>query len=209
MQNQKSSKEFTSQYDWSNPDQESRSSCSQSLLCRMWLSWSLSGTSPFRNKRIFEVFHQVGVAEAFPDIGGVQGWWKQCWRSGCCCHAHWPTNAIRNGTGGCPWGIILIFVIMLYVQFEEMMAEASMHRLGAFSPYFHLGRAIEVILRILGTARSSLYSIIQNRPLCTRSYPLTLTLPSLAASMCLSPTFPVDPSPTPLSLNFPRGREVQ
>ena len=31
----------------------------------MWLSWSLSGTSPFRNKRILEVFHQVGVAEAF------------------------------------------------------------------------------------------------------------------------------------------------
>ena len=57
--------EFTSRYDWSNPDQESRSSCSQSLLCRMWLSWSLSGTSPFRNKRILEVFHQVGVAEAF------------------------------------------------------------------------------------------------------------------------------------------------
>lgn len=149
-----------------------------------------------------------GIPSAFPDSGGVQGWWKQCWRSGCRCHAHWPTNAIRNGTGGRPQGIILTFV-MLWVQFEEMMAEASKHRLGAFSPYFHLGSAIEVILRILSTARSSLYSIIQNRPLCTPSYPLTLTLPSLAASMCLSPTFPVDPSPTPLSLNSRRGWEVK
>merc|ERR1719494_90408 len=34
-------------------------------------------------------------------------------------------------------------------QFEEMMAEASMHRLGAFSPYFHLGRAIEASLHFL------------------------------------------------------------
>ena len=96
-----------------------------------------------------------GIPSALPDSGGVQGWWKQCWRSGCCCHAHWPTNAIRNGTGGCPQGIILTFV-MLWVQFEEMMAEASKHRLGAFSPYFHLGSAIEVILRIFSTARSSL-----------------------------------------------------
>jgi len=98
-------------------------------------------------------------------------------------------------------------------QFEEMMAEASKHRLGAFSPYFHLGSAIEASLHFLlppdshltlsGRLHVSLTNL-SSRPFTNSIVSQFPTRDHLISSLLCSCYLPLISGPNPPSLQGER-----